>query len=166
MPIGQQVSSSQTLPILSEPHGMVAEAFRTLRTSLSLLGKPSERRTFLFTSAVSGEGKSFSSANYAVSLAQQGSRTLLIDADLRLPTVGKVFFGNTVFVGLSDCIAGVASSAEATQKSEIDNLYVMTAGNRAPNPAELLSGGGFGELIRDPPRSMTISSWTASSERR
>ena len=60
------------LPVLREPHGAAAENFRTLRTSLSLLAPPMERRISLFTSAVPGEGKSFCAANYAIALAQQG----------------------------------------------------------------------------------------------
>ena len=136
------------LLILDEPHGAVAEAFRTLRTSLSLLGKKSERTVFLFTSAVPSEGKSFCSMNYAVSLAQQGLRTLLIDADLRLPTVGKIFFGGKSHIGVSEVISGNVELGAAVQESEIPNLYIMTAGHRSPNPAELLAGSGFGDLVR------------------
>lgn len=149
VPIGPKVSSSGTLPLLSEPHGLVAEAFRTLRTSLSLLGRRTERQTFIFTSAVPGEGKSFCSSNYAISLAQQGLRTLLIDADLRLPTVGKMFFQGQVLKGLSDCLAGQAPADQCIQEVDIEHLFVMTAGNRPPNPAELLSGNSFGELIKE-----------------
>ena len=149
VPIGPKVSSSSTLPLLSEPHGLVAESFRTLRTSLSLLGRRSERQTFIFTSAVPGEGKSFCSSNYAVSLAQQGLRTLLIDADLRLPTIGKMFFEGKPRKGLSDCLAGQAPTDQCIEGADVENLSVMTAGNRPPNPAELLSGSSFGELMKE-----------------
>lgn len=149
VPIGKKATSLSTLPLLGEPHGAVAEAFRSLRASLFLLGKPSERKIFLFTSAVPGEGKSFCSSTYALSLAQRGLRTLLIDADLRLPTIGKVFFGGARSAGLSDCIAGQSTPEEAIQSTEVEKLFVMTAGNRAPNPAELLSGSGFGDLMNE-----------------
>jgi capsular exopolysaccharide synthesis family protein len=149
VPIGQKAASQTTMPLLAEPHGAVAEAFRTLRTSLSLLGPQSERQIFLFTSAVPGEGKSFCSSNYAVSLAQKGSRTLLIDSDLRLPTIGKIFFDGEAHAGVSDCIAGQCTLSEAIQTTSIENLFVMTAGNRAPNPAELLSGSGFPKMLRE-----------------
>jgi capsular exopolysaccharide synthesis family protein len=142
-------SDEHGLLILREPHGAVAEAFRTLRTSLSLLGNQSDRRTFLFTSAIPGEGKSFSSTNCAIAFAQQGLRTLLIDADLRLPTVGKVFFNNNPHAGVSDVIAGQIPFPQAVRETDVNNLTVMTAGNRAPNPAELLAGTGFAELIKE-----------------
>src|SRR3569833_4698670 len=66
-------------------HSPEAEAFRSLRTSLSMLGRVDERRIFLFTSAVPSEGKTFCSVNYAASLAQVGLKTLLIDCGLRRP---------------------------------------------------------------------------------
>lgn len=136
------------LMVLQEPHGAVAEAFRTLRTSMSLLGRDSDRKTFLFTSAVPGEGKSFCSINYAIALAQQGLRTLLIDADLRLPTIARRLFDDEPHPGTSDFIAGHVSLEEALRHSSVENLSVMTAGNRAPNPAELLAAGGFGDLLK------------------
>ena len=148
VPKGKSVSNGDALVILQEPHSAVAEAFRTLRTSLSLLGKGVDRRSFLFTSAVPGEGKSFCSINYAVSLAQQGLRTLLIDADLRLPTIGKRLFGDEEHAGTSDFIAGHVSLEDAIRPGQVENLSVLTAGNRAPNPAELLAAGGFGDLIK------------------
>ena len=137
------------LLLLREPHSPVAEAFRTLRTALSLLGNQKTRTTFLFTSAVPGEGKSFSSINYSVSLAQQGLRTLLIDADLRLPTIGKVLFDEKWHIGVSEVITGQASLDDTIRTTEVDNLFVITAGTRAPNPAELLSGPAFGDLIKE-----------------
>src|ERR1035437_6024416 len=79
-------------PLLETADGQSqgVEAFRTLRTSLTLLGRQRDRRAFLFTSALPREGKTFSSLNFAASLARQGLRTLLIDADLRNPSVAKL----------------------------------------------------------------------------
>jgi len=135
--------------VINEPHGAIAESFRTLRTSLSLLGKEAERRVFLFTSAVPGEGKSFCATNYAISLAHQGLKTLLIDADLRLPTLGRIFFNNAFHPGASEVLTGNVPLAEGCQPTEIEGLDVMTAGHRAPNPAELLAGASVGDLVRD-----------------
>jgi capsular exopolysaccharide synthesis family protein len=148
VPKAASKEGSKDLIALREPHGAVAEAFRTLRTAMSLLGKNSERRTFLFTSAVPGEGKSFCSINFAVALAQQGLKTLIIDADLRLPTIGKRLFNGDPHVGTSDVLVGNVALKEAVRNSEIENLFVLTAGNRAPNPAELIAGGGFGDLLK------------------
>src|SRR5581483_11959670 len=79
--------------VAEAPEGPAAEAFRNLRAALSLLGPESERKVFMFTSAVPSEGKSFTSGNYALSLAQQGHRVLLIDGDLRRPSLHKIFRG-------------------------------------------------------------------------
>ncbi len=150
VPLGENAPSDKSLLILREPQGAVAEAFRTLRTSLSLLGKESERSTFLFTSAVPGEGKSFCSVNYAVSLAQLGLRTLLIDGDLRLPTVGKILFEKESRDGVSAVLTGKARLEQAVMTVPgIENLHVLTAGERTPNPAELLAGSAFQEMVRD-----------------
>jgi capsular exopolysaccharide synthesis family protein len=150
VPKGKEGNSYESgFVIVNEPHGAIAESFRTLRTSLSLLGRESERKVFLFTSALPGEGKSFCSTNYAISLAHQGLRTLLIDADLRLPTLGRTFFKNAFHQGVSEVLTGNCSLAEECQTSGVDGLHIMTAGHRAPNPAELLAGASFGDLVRD-----------------
>src|SRR5438045_9254538 len=81
-----------TYRVISEnPEGPAAEAFRNLRAALSLLGPEDERKISLFTSALPSEGKSFTSANYAVALAQQGYKVILIDGDLRRPSMHKLF---------------------------------------------------------------------------
>ncbi len=150
VPRGKEGNSYENgFVIINEPHGAIAEAFRTLRTSLSLLGHEAERRVFLFTSAVPGEGKSFCSTNYSISLAHLGMRTLLIDADLRLPTIGRTFFKNAFHAGVSDVLTGSVKFSEGCQASGIEGLDVMTAGHRPPNPAELLSGSAFADLVRE-----------------
>lgn len=149
IPKSKAVTSGDVLTCLHEPHGAVAEAFRTLRTAMSLLGRGSDRKSFLFTSAVPGEGKSFCSVNFALSLAQQGLRTLLIDSDLRLPTIAKKLFDEQPHPGTSDVIAGQVAFDEVLRPVDaVENFFVMTAGNRAPNPAELLSGPGFADLVK------------------
>jgi polysaccharide biosynthesis transport protein len=137
------------LPIVFEPHGAVAEEFRTLRTSLALLSPPMERRTFLFTSAIPGEGKSFCAANYAMALAQQGLRTLLIDADMRLPALHKIFFNNDPHPGAADVLLGTATLASAARQAHEKNLFVLTAGQRPDRPAELLAGPRFAEMLAE-----------------
>src|SRR5215468_11294346 len=83
--------SSNYRVVVETPESPAAEAFRNLRAALSLLGPEAERKVSLFTSAVPNEGKSFTSANYSLALAQQGYRVLLIDGDLRRPNVHKIF---------------------------------------------------------------------------
>ena len=104
---------------------------------------------FLFTSAVPSEGKTFCSSNFAASLAQQGFRTLLIDADLRRPMVSRIFFGEDRQPGLSDLLAAPGEYAADVQPTQVENLDILPAGNRAPNPAELLADPKMLELIQD-----------------
>lgn len=142
-------SIEEELPVLRESHGAAAENFRTLRTSLALLAPPKERRTFLFTSAVPGEGKSFCAANYAVALAQQGFRTLLIDADMRLPSLDRLFFNTEPHPGVADVLLKSTTLTAAARAAKQPKLFVLTAGNRPKQPAELLGNSGFGDLLRD-----------------
>jgi succinoglycan biosynthesis transport protein ExoP len=167
--------------VAEAPEGPAAEAFRNLRAGLSLLGPESERKVFLFTSALPNEGKSFTSANYSLSLAQQGHRVLLIDGDLRRPSLHKIFRevgpeGDTVAkaeeeqfgivdylvgdVELSDAVRVVSArdvdiigtnpqSPGGTVTATGGQLSVLAGGRRAPNPAELLSGQSFAELVAE-----------------
>src|SRR5207237_5804906 len=101
------------------PSGVIAEGFRNLRAALSLLGPEIDRRLFLFTSALPDEGKSFTSVNYALALAQQGQRVLLIDGDLRRPSIHKVFAkkgdNNKSEVGVVDCLVGNVELKQAAR---------------------------------------------------
>ncbi len=130
----------------TDPH--TSEAFRSLRASLLLLGPQEERQTFLMTSAVPSEGKSFISTNLAVSFAQQGLRTLLIDADLRRPVIHTLFGEANHAPGLVDCLVGNMPVQQALRPSVAsENLYLLLAGTTAPNPAELLTGPALTQLI-------------------
>lgn len=135
------------LDTVHQQHGPVAESFRYLRSALMLLGKQEDRRTIMFTSAVPAEGKTFCASNYAVTLAQQGLRTLLMDADLRKPTLGEVFLESAEKPGVTDVLVGRVDVKDAIEESTVPNLSVLPAGSRAPNPSELLSGPDFARLI-------------------
>ncbi|MEY2565408.1 MAG: polysaccharide biosynthesis transport protein [Verrucomicrobiota bacterium] len=179
-PAGSAPPGSESYRLVAEaPEGPAAEAFRNLRASLSLLGPEDERKVFLFTSALPSEGKSFTSANYALALAQQGFRVLLIDGDLRRPSLHKIFLpadgekaADEERPGIVDYLVGdidldIAArpiSAGAFDVSSANGedagvltatggkLSVLTGGRRAPNPAELLSGPSFGKLIAEAAR--------------
>jgi capsular exopolysaccharide synthesis family protein len=164
--------------VVETPESPAAEAFRNLRAALALLGPEAERKVSLFTSAVPNEGKSFTSANYSLALAQQGYRVLLIDGDLRRPTMHKIFRFPTVRnnsdedsePGVIDCLLGetdVESAARQIPAGEIQivdenvavtgniltarggQLSVLAGGRRSPNPAEILAGPFFGRLIAE-----------------
>jgi capsular exopolysaccharide synthesis family protein len=135
------------IAILQEPDGAVAEAFRTLRAALGLLDNESSHRICLFTSGVPGEGKSYCSINYAISLAQLGRRTLLMDFDLRLPSVEPIFFKEKKVNGVSLLLEGVAAIEDCYYPTPVPNLFVMPAGKRSQNPSELIANTDFTKLF-------------------
>ena len=135
------------LMLIDEPSSRQAEAFRCLRTALSLLPEGAPTVT-LFTSAVPGEGKSFCSANYATALAQQNLRTLIIDADLRKPGLGAIFPTADGVDGLSDVLSGKSSFDAACHSTKVNGLTFMPAGNRNASPLELFADERFASLLR------------------
>jgi capsular exopolysaccharide synthesis family protein len=136
------------LTLLKAPASPVAEAFRSLRTSIYLAGRAKGRKIVLFTSTLAGEGKTFCSTNYATALAQQGLSTLLIDADLRSPMICKVLLGGRELPGLGELLSRKIYAPSAIHESGIENLWVMPAGGLLPNPAELLARGDMGDIVR------------------
>jgi polysaccharide biosynthesis transport protein len=165
--------------VADAPDSQIAEAFRNLRAAFSLLGPEDSRKIFLFTSALPSEGKSFAAANCAIALAQQGQRVLLIDGDLRRPTLHKVFrlpsaqSENGECPGIVGYLVGESDLARAVRPvagleigavgnaADTGNFAVVTGGElnllaggrRAPNPAEILSSRRFGELLAEAVRS-------------
>jgi capsular exopolysaccharide synthesis family protein len=136
------------IALLDNPSSPLAEACRSIRASITLLGKQEPTRVLLFTSALPGEGKTFSSINTAVSFAQQGERTLLVDADLRRPFIHQALFEGRELPGLGDYLAGEKSLDEIIRTVERSpGLSAITAGSRVLNPAELLAGASYQELI-------------------
>ena len=129
------------------------EAFRSLRTALSILGKGTSARSYLFTSAREGEGTSYTAMNFAVSLAQQGYRTLLIDANLRRPTLDGVFLKERPATGLADHLSGEGTrDASACQRTGIPGVYVFSAGVTTRHPSEVLNEQAFAMLLQDATR--------------
>jgi succinoglycan biosynthesis transport protein ExoP len=127
-----------------------AEAFRTLRTSMSMLGRPEDRRTYLFTSALPQEGKTFCSLNFSLCLAQQGLKTLVIDGDLRRPAIEKSLVpAGLRRPGVTDYLTGQKKFDELIQQHGHEKFFYLPAGTLAPNPAELLAQGNFDELIKE-----------------
>jgi succinoglycan biosynthesis transport protein ExoP len=146
-------SEDDCLVLVKQPGSAAAESFRSLRASLSLFSQDELCKTFLFTSALPSEGKSFCAINCAVAFAQQGLKTLLIDADLRLPSIERIFFNEAFdeapIKGLSEILAGEAVLDEATQLTRIEKLSVLCTGYQIFTPAELLAGEACGRLILD-----------------
>ena len=127
-----------------------AEMFRVLRASISLLGDEKKRRITLFSSALPGEGKTFVSSNFALAAAQQGKRTLLIDLDLRKPAVHRIFGlqRDSHLQGATEVLSGQAAFEEGIYTDTgAENLHLMLAGKRAPNPGELLNASSLQEFL-------------------
>jgi capsular exopolysaccharide synthesis family protein len=133
--------------LTSDPGSYEAEAFRSLRASLSLMGE--SVRTILLTSANAGEGKTYCCLNYAVALAQLGHRTLLIDADLRRKNLSNLVLLNSKAPGLTNCLSGRASLTDCCKETGIENLFVLGAGEQTPKPAELLASREFANLLEE-----------------
>jgi polysaccharide biosynthesis transport protein len=134
-----------TLVTYHRSRSMEAEAYRGVRTAL-YFSTGEGHKIVQITSPNPGDGKSTVASNLAVSIAQSGKRTLLIDADLRRPTVHKVM-GLSNEVGLASLIAGVAEPAEVIHETSIPNLSILTTGPLPPNPAELLTSSAFKDLL-------------------
>jgi capsular exopolysaccharide synthesis family protein len=134
-------------PLLSQevPHEF-GEAFRALRTSLVFSSGTEGTRVIALTSAQPLEGKTTTACNMAIALAYGGSRVLLIDADMRRPSVSRTL-GIENNVGLSHLLTGQATARQAIRRTSVQNLWVMTAGVTPPNPSELLSSDRMKTLV-------------------
>lgn len=142
--------SGDGMVVLSDPNSAGAEAFRRLRVILAPPPGSSTARTVLFASAKSGEGKSFCALNYATSLAIQGHRTLLFDADLRTPGLSRMFLdGGRPDSGLGGFLASKIDPAETCFATSLPNLYLLSSGPLRTDAAELLGGTRFPALLED-----------------
>ncbi len=124
----------------------LVEAFRYLRVAINFSATPESIKTLCLTSCLPHEGKSFVSQNMAISLASDGSRTLLVDADLRRPTCHQAFrLDNDT--GLSNYLTGNLEIDAVTKETFVENLFVIPSGPVSPNPAEILGSERMIKLI-------------------
>ena len=129
-----------------DPKSPVSEVFRALRTNIQYMAKSGKAQSMVVTSTVQGEGKSWVVANLAITFAQAGKNVIIVDSDMRRPRQNSIF-GVDMFPGLSNYLSGVTSrgternitAKECIQPTDIDNLYIIPAGNIPPNPSELLA---------------------------
>jgi capsular exopolysaccharide synthesis family protein len=130
------------------PKSTRAEAFRGIRTALYFSTHGSGHQVIQVTSPHAADGKSTLAANLAVSIAQSGKRTVLIDADFRRPRVHKLFHVSSE-VGLASAIRGDCDLSAAIQMSGVPGLWILPCGPRPSNPAELLTSPRFQEMLQE-----------------
>ncbi len=148
-----------------DPQSTLAETYRTLRTNIEFVTVEKGDKTMIVTSSTSGEGKSTVTANLAMTMTQLGKRTLLVDCDLRKPTVARMFgldkdpgiaeviVGNyewrEVIRTVTDIVTGGMGMEDLMQTQGIINLHIITSGAIPPNPAELLNSGNMDQFIKE-----------------
>lgn len=150
--LGELVKKRHPGPLVISPNNqsVIAEQIRTLRSSLPFLNsKGADSQVILFTSSISGEGKSFVSTNLGMSLAYVNKRTVILDMDLRMPKLNKIFdLDNTT--GVSEYLKGEATVDEIlTPIPGTLNYYVIPSGSLPKNPSELLSSPKLKQLIKE-----------------
>lgn len=151
--MSKKIKESKTntvgLIALTDPTSPVTEQYRTIRTNIQFASSVDRRlQTMVTTSSGPGEGKSTTSANLAVVFAKAGQRVLLVDADMRKPTVHKTFQMENV-EGLSTLLSTTKDLMSLIQNSLVDNLSVLTSGPKPPNPSELLGSSRMNQLIEE-----------------
>ena len=129
------------------PRSLSAEAYRSLRTSIKFSSSDKLIKTIVVTSSLIGEGKSTVVGNLAYSLNQDGSRVLVIDCDLRKPSIHENFLLSNE-KGLTDILVGKSDLKSVTKKIE-ESLFLITAGTIPPNPAEILGSKEMEDLIKE-----------------
>lgn len=141
-----QGARAADLVVFREPKSMVAEAFRSMRTAVLFSTPNAPPRVLVVTSAAASEGKTSTSLNLASTLAASGSRTLLIDADLRRPSCHRAF-GIANDTGLSRYLAGQVELDDVVRVLDVPNLLFVPAGPTPPNPAELVGSERMRETL-------------------
>lgn len=138
-----------------DPKSPVSEVFRTLRTNIQFMSTNKKLKTLLITSTFPNEGKSWIASNLAVTFAQAGNKVILIDADMRKGRQYTIF-GVSPRPGLSNFLSGIdvqnpdeIDISRYIQKTEVENLLIMAAGNIPPNPSELLVSPQMVRLLED-----------------
>lgn len=151
VPMSARILKARTKSIapemLSQPQSQAAEAYRCARTALLLADPEAPPKVLVVTSGLPKEGKTTTSVNIALVMAQKGSRVLLVDADLRRPTVHHKL-GIKMNGGLTSVLAGESPFDNIVKLETVQSLDVLPAGRRPPNPAEMLDSNGMRNFLK------------------
>jgi tyrosine-protein kinase Etk/Wzc len=134
------------LVVMHKPKSSVTEAFRGLRTAIHFSSLRRDSKVIMITSSFPGEGKTTIAANLALTFAQAGNRVLLVDCDLRRPSLNTIF-GHSRTPGITEVLAGDVAWAAALHTTDIANISLLSAGTIPPNPAELLCSDSMRDLL-------------------
>ena len=140
----------------ADPRSPVAEAYRSLRTNLAFARGRQDLKTLVLTSPGPADGKSTTIANLAITFAQQGQRTLIIDADLRRAVLDKTF-SVPRSPGLTDVLVGSVALENAVHETTIPNLFVLGSGQFPPNPSELLGSEAMQAMIEETKKQFDVA---------
>jgi len=143
---GQPITRASRLVVQHKPKSPVAEAFRGLRTAIHFSSLRRDTKVVMITSSFPGEGKSTVAANLALTFAQAGNKVILVDCDLRRPSMNTIF-EQPRNPGVTEVLAGDVPLAEALHTTDVENISLLTAGTIPPNPAELLCSESMRELL-------------------
>jgi protein-tyrosine kinase len=146
--IKQTNNHGRKLVTNANPKSPISEQFRTLRTNIQYSAIDQPYQSLMITSTGPGEGKTTTAANLSVVFAQQGKKVLLVDADLRKPTLHFTLqlLNNT---GLTSVLTKQVSLLNSVQQTKVENMDCLTSGPIPPNPAELLGAKGMQELLEE-----------------
>lgn len=141
-----RMRNERRLITIEEPMSPISEAYRVLRTNIQFSAIDQAMQVITVTSAQPREGKTTTISNLAVAYAQDGKRVMLIDADLRKPTLHRVF-ARTNRKGLTNVLANISTLEDEMQATDVDQLFLLTSGPMPPNPAEILATKRMGMLL-------------------
>jgi capsular exopolysaccharide synthesis family protein len=141
-------NSQRSLITYVDPKSPISEQYRTIRTNIEFSSVDTEIKTLMVTSPGPAEGKSTTAANMAVVFAQQAKKVLLVDTDLRKPTVHYTFNQNNT-IGLTSVLSKQKTLSEAVKLTDQPYLSVLTSGPIPPNPAELLGSKAMEQFLEE-----------------
>ena len=146
--MGRKKTRDSKLVAQLSPKSPVTEAYRILRTNIQFMGVDAPIKTIAITSSGPQEGKSTTVGNLGITMAQAGSRVLMVDCDLRKPTLHRVF-SSSGMMGITNVLRGDCGLLEAVQNTRIEDLQLLTTGPLPPNPVELLNSERMKALITE-----------------